>query len=265
MFCPKCGSQNEDGAKFCSKCGEPLSGRAQAAPPQPAPVATPKKRRRLKVAVIAIVTALVVGGGAFAAFRFWQNRDFNGTVTLKSSTDESSCVIKGDSISLRYSNGNQTSDYVATIAERSQTDSEYVFKLENLKTLSEGGSLDSGGQYTFYIPKNLGNQELKGCLGMTCFRAGTDDEPPFFSTPFIPSVFFKFGEGGSGSNYAIFSNEFESLDAAAEANPASDSFDEDYALSLPGAQKVDFTWSKQDDGVYVDYGDGTGVDITVTD
>lgn len=25
MFCPKCGKQVDDGAKFCPACGEPLS------------------------------------------------------------------------------------------------------------------------------------------------------------------------------------------------------------------------------------------------
>lgn len=25
MFCPKCGAKNEDGTKFCSSCGAPLS------------------------------------------------------------------------------------------------------------------------------------------------------------------------------------------------------------------------------------------------
>ena len=31
MFCPKCGTKNVDGAKFCTGCGAPL-GPAPAAP-----------------------------------------------------------------------------------------------------------------------------------------------------------------------------------------------------------------------------------------
>jgi uncharacterized membrane protein YvbJ len=38
MFCPKCGTENPDGAKFCSRCGGALGGAAEpsevAAKPQ---------------------------------------------------------------------------------------------------------------------------------------------------------------------------------------------------------------------------------------
>lgn len=38
MFCPKCGTQNPDGSKFCSGCGQPLAPASQSASaPQPAP------------------------------------------------------------------------------------------------------------------------------------------------------------------------------------------------------------------------------------
>lgn len=38
MFCPKCGTQNPDGSKFCSGCGQPLAPASQpASAPQPAP------------------------------------------------------------------------------------------------------------------------------------------------------------------------------------------------------------------------------------
>lgn len=42
MFCPKCGTQNPDGSKFCSGCGQPLAPATQSASqpasaPQPAP------------------------------------------------------------------------------------------------------------------------------------------------------------------------------------------------------------------------------------
>lgn len=86
MFCPKCGAQNPDGAKFCKGCGAPLGGRPAAAPyagaptpgaaptpgmPAAAPVSgaapTPAMGPRLKarvpaiVAVVAIAAVLVVG------------------------------------------------------------------------------------------------------------------------------------------------------------------------------------------------------------
>ncbi|MDA4136352.1 MAG: zinc ribbon domain-containing protein [Thaumarchaeota archaeon] len=39
MFCPKCGSQNPDGAVFCMKCGASLSGQPQSPQSQSAPKA----------------------------------------------------------------------------------------------------------------------------------------------------------------------------------------------------------------------------------
>ena len=33
MFCPKCGTQNRDGAKFCKSCGATLPNAAGAATP----------------------------------------------------------------------------------------------------------------------------------------------------------------------------------------------------------------------------------------
>ncbi|MBM4406124.1 MAG: zinc ribbon domain-containing protein [Chloroflexi bacterium] len=41
MFCPKCGTANEDTAAFCGKCGHNISAPV-AAQPQP-PVATPPR------------------------------------------------------------------------------------------------------------------------------------------------------------------------------------------------------------------------------
>lgn len=40
MFCPKCGTQNSDGSKFCSGCGQPLAPASQSAS-QPAPTSQP--------------------------------------------------------------------------------------------------------------------------------------------------------------------------------------------------------------------------------
>lgn len=40
MFCPKCGTQNPDGSKFCSGCGQPLAPASQSAS-QPAPTSQP--------------------------------------------------------------------------------------------------------------------------------------------------------------------------------------------------------------------------------
>lgn len=42
MFCPNCGTKNEDGAKFCQKCGEPLKRRAESGAPEPQQAPAPR-------------------------------------------------------------------------------------------------------------------------------------------------------------------------------------------------------------------------------
>jgi hypothetical protein len=34
MYCPNCGTANDDGVKFCANCGTPLAGGAPHPPPQ---------------------------------------------------------------------------------------------------------------------------------------------------------------------------------------------------------------------------------------
>lgn len=41
MFCPKCGAENADGAKFCKKCGQPFAANATA-DAQPGPADSPQ-------------------------------------------------------------------------------------------------------------------------------------------------------------------------------------------------------------------------------
>lgn len=67
MFCPKCGAQNADGAKFCSGCGGPLPATgASSTSAASSPVASPvlAKSRRLKkpivVGIVAVIIAVIV-------------------------------------------------------------------------------------------------------------------------------------------------------------------------------------------------------------
>ena len=54
MFCPKCGAENTDTAKFCKNCGQPLPRKAQ-------PARAPKKMSRLiGILMLAVVCVVVV-------------------------------------------------------------------------------------------------------------------------------------------------------------------------------------------------------------
>ncbi len=80
MFCSNCGSPNEDGAKFCQKCGQPLAADTQHAAPAPptAPAAPSDTRMRDTQAapssgrtvtgknpVLATVLSIIPGVGQF--------------------------------------------------------------------------------------------------------------------------------------------------------------------------------------------------------
>ncbi|MCH5353703.1 MAG: zinc ribbon domain-containing protein [Acutalibacter sp.] len=68
MYCGKCGANNEDGAVFCSECGERLSGAEsqaavpQTAVPQAAVPAVGKEAhfRKIGIAAVAVVAVVIV-------------------------------------------------------------------------------------------------------------------------------------------------------------------------------------------------------------
>lgn len=62
MFCPKCGAQNPEGAKFCSGCGSPMPRAAPAGPAASAgvPTVAPKSKRPLAVGIAVAAVAVVL-------------------------------------------------------------------------------------------------------------------------------------------------------------------------------------------------------------
>ncbi len=77
MFCTRCGSPNDAGAKFCQKCGTALAADAPAPAPAPttdapamrgerAPPVAGKRYAQGKNAVLAVVlSVLIIGVGQF--------------------------------------------------------------------------------------------------------------------------------------------------------------------------------------------------------
>ncbi len=65
MICPKCGSSNNDKAKFCSKCGAPLNVKENIAQPQQESFFKQNNILIICIAIIVIVAA-VVGVVAFS-------------------------------------------------------------------------------------------------------------------------------------------------------------------------------------------------------
>jgi uncharacterized membrane protein YvbJ len=65
MFCPKCGEENPDENKFCSKCGAALTAKAEKAPSRRSASASTATGGRTSGMAIA---ALVMGILAFVVF-----------------------------------------------------------------------------------------------------------------------------------------------------------------------------------------------------
>ncbi|NLP48723.1 MAG: zinc ribbon domain-containing protein [Clostridiales bacterium] len=98
MFCPKCGSANDDNSKFCLNCGHALteSTNEQAKPPAPPPpppappptqpvqgwapppapaAPAPKKKKGCLIALIIVLILFILGGVlSFIGFRFFFNK-----------------------------------------------------------------------------------------------------------------------------------------------------------------------------------------------
>ena len=70
MFCPNCGTQNADGARFCSACGAPLGAQQQQyRQPQPQyqpqvqqPYAAQPRKKRSPIKRVILVSALLIAG-----------------------------------------------------------------------------------------------------------------------------------------------------------------------------------------------------------
>ena len=124
MFCPKCGTQNPDGSKFCKGCGAPLGAQSATGPhagvtgaapasapspvagaapaPGPAQEAAEKPRVKARVPVVAVVVtiaAVLVVGLATRWFGLAGSGLKAGTYYLRDSSDrEMMLSVHGDGV-----------------------------------------------------------------------------------------------------------------------------------------------------------------------
>lgn len=63
MYCPTCGSESDDGARFCKSCGKAMSGAGKFEPETVGETGSSEQHsRRTKSKVAAGVLAIVLGG-----------------------------------------------------------------------------------------------------------------------------------------------------------------------------------------------------------
>lgn len=171
MFCPKCGAQNPDGAKFCKGCGAPLGGRPATAPytgaPAPAAAPTHAMGPRLKarvpaiVAVVAVVAVLVVG---LATSWFSPSADDGlkaGTYYLKNSNGSTAMMLNvyNDGIVGITDSGGET---IEGKGEVTNSNGHLVMELSDLRgsRLSKGDAIYA--KVTLVLPSGLSKGSYAG-------------------------------------------------------------------------------------------------------
>lgn len=179
MFCPKCGAQNADGAKFCSGCGGPLPATgASSTSAASSPVASPvlAKSRRLKkpivvgivTVVIAVIVTLVVksvlpGSAPAKTIHFGY-----GHSTSDGSFDYANgfCFsIDGDSVALAWHDNTVTGKVTSTY----ETDDLAVWEVspEAATGDSEGSGSVGGVRVALFAPKGASVGNPVGDWGIT--------------------------------------------------------------------------------------------------
>lgn len=76
MFCTNCGNQIDDNAKFCTKCGAPVS-KTSSTPQPPSSKeeqsgSKPKGKRRIAVIAVVLVCLLALAGAGIVGYRIWR-------------------------------------------------------------------------------------------------------------------------------------------------------------------------------------------------
>ena len=275
-------------------------------PPPPSAVAKHSSKKPFSKAVIAAVAVIAVVAIAVGAFVLSrpsttedsnsdepsattpaETKDFNGTVTIDRSDSENEIqssmriTAKDDKMTVDIEdilNGSSVIDknrsYTATIAERSETETAYVFKLKDAKT-DNGDELYASNycddvQFTLYIPKGMKGQKPEGFFGATVrYKDANNDGKYYFHTSDLKSLpFMQFNADGKGTFFEINGYGLENTDDVSKIDPTSEDYDKDFGSSNVDADKETFKWEKRDNKLHCTWeeeGSYNNFDITVTD
>ena len=183
MFCPKCGTKNEDTAKFCASCGAPLQGAQPAASnedassTQPAPSSATNmqnatsfiaKHRTKLIAGAVVVVLAIVGIALLTTNVFGGNKLVNGKYIFQGNIAYglSYEVYEEDGkqkIDIGYARGTDSIDdvhYSGTFVEDGQNDQGTIWKLVPDKDDEDGSSASTTIRFQF--PEGYGEGEVDG-------------------------------------------------------------------------------------------------------
>lgn len=194
MFCPKCGTKNDDGARFCANCGAPLArpaAQAQGGPAAPAagmagqqaapyaahqspysvpPMAVKPKVNRLPliggIAAAAVAIILVVVFVVLPPIQLANSR-FNGSFDLSlSGTPIVSISGNGDQMTLGmsysgfFSSGQNTIS--GTVDSVSRADDDLAYKLKNVSLSGTDSGETQNMELTLVVPKDASTAKPYG-------------------------------------------------------------------------------------------------------
>lgn len=251
MFCPKCGAQNPDGAKFCSGCGGPLpASSASPAPAASSPAASPAatKPKRLKMPVVAGIAAIAIAVIVTFVVIFAPSASAPvktihfgyGYSTSDGSYDYSNgfCFsTDGDSFALAL--GDRT--VTGKVASSYETDDLTVWEVspDDASGDSEGGGSVDGVRVALYAPKGASVGNPIGDWGITVIN---EDSYRMFGRDVRRCQQYKLAVDQDGTY------SFQYGSTAIEADDVLDSFESDPAELVDSSSLSSYsgTWAKTD-------------------
>lgn len=226
MFCPKCGTQNNDDAAFCAQCGGALRKGEDApaaasgnsipnASKESAPKKAGSKKTKLIVAIVAVVAIIAVivgvvvscsGGGKGLLEGVYKKEYSQNSYSATTSMD----ITQGNEVTFtRVDSGHEEKSISGIYEFTSSVDGNNVYTIKDLK-LSDGRAPIQGDvedTLGFYgvtpdhsidsiavmLPKNYENGDIEGRWGILCSGKRPDGQTGFTGTVAI------FDSDGSGA------------------------------------------------------------------